>query len=226
MKKAENIIKKSLVAGAVAMCVAVPSVLYENQVDQTNDLMKKVEQQQGQLEHQQKEADSLHKEIKEQSKELDTIKNKNKELTEKNQELEGIRNLVLDTVGYIPSREEIQLLENLVECEAGAEPYAGKVAVANVVFNRVKSDKFPNNIHDVIYQHNQFEPVVTGMIYNRTASEDSKKAVKDAIQGKKAVDSDIYNFWADYLPAGNDLWNHIPVQFTIGTTCFGKEWIN
>lgn len=30
-----------------------------------------------------------------------------------------------------------------MECEAGAKPYMGKVAVANVVFNRIKSNKFP-----------------------------------------------------------------------------------
>lgn len=240
-------IKKSIVAGVVAVGIAVPSFMYTMQKEQTKGIVQKVEQQQEQIQQQQdhiqqqqKEVDSLSKEIEQQKSNLNAVEKentglkaqikdlntKNEALKGKNQELEGIRNLVLDNVGYIPSREEIQLLENLVECEAGAEPYAGKVAVANVVFNRVKSKKFPNTIHDVIYQKNQFEPVVTGMIYNRTASADSKRAVREALQGKKVIGSDIMNFWADYLSPSNELWNHIPVEFKIGTTCFGKEWID
>lgn len=36
--------------------------------------------------------------------------------------------------------------------EARGESYAGKVAVANVTMNRVKSPKFPNTICEVVYQ--------------------------------------------------------------------------
>jgi spore germination cell wall hydrolase CwlJ-like protein len=36
--------------------------------------------------------------------------------------------------------------------EARGESYAGKVAVANVTMNRVKSSKFPNTICEVVYQ--------------------------------------------------------------------------
>ena len=36
--------------------------------------------------------------------------------------------------------------------EAGNQPLAGKVAVANVVMNRVNSELFPDNVCDVIYQ--------------------------------------------------------------------------
>ncbi|MBE5961728.1 MAG: hypothetical protein E7256_10175 [Lachnospiraceae bacterium] len=37
---------------------------------------------------------------------------------------------------------EVKLLASLVYCEAGYEPYEGKVAVANTVLNRVKSDVY------------------------------------------------------------------------------------
>ena len=221
-----NKFTSSLVVGAVAISVAVPSLMYNVQKEHTKEVLHKVEQQQEQLEQQEKAIKELHIKIDQQKKELNAVEKENKNLKSKNQELEGIRHLVLDNIGCIPSREEIQLLERLVECEAGAEPYMGKVAVANVVFNRIKSKKFPNTINGVIYQHNQFEPVVTGMIYNRTASAEVKKAVHEAIMGKKAVSSDIMNFWADYLSPSHELWKHIPVEFKIGTTCFGKEWIN
>ena len=40
--------------------------------------------------------------------------------------------------------------------EAAGEPYAGKLAVAEVVMNRVESPRYPNTPCDVIQQHKQF----------------------------------------------------------------------
>ncbi len=41
------------------------------------------------------------------------------------------------------SESDKELLARLVQAEAKGEPYAGKVAVATVVLNRVDSDSFP-----------------------------------------------------------------------------------
>jgi len=40
--------------------------------------------------------------------------------------------------------------------EARSKSLAGQVAVANVTLNRVKSEKFPDNICDVVFQKDQF----------------------------------------------------------------------
>lgn len=56
------------------------------------------------------------------------------------------------------------LLANLIYCEAGAEPYEGKVAVGSVVINRVLSSKFPDTVLGVIYQKRQFSPVASGRL--------------------------------------------------------------
>lgn len=56
------------------------------------------------------------------------------------------------------------LLANLIYCEAGAEPYAGQVAVGSVVMNRVLSSVYPNTIVGVIYQSGQFSPVASGRL--------------------------------------------------------------
>lgn len=50
------------------------------------------------------------------------------------------------------TQAEKKLLAQLVHAEAKGEPYAGKVAVATVVLNRVDSPDFPNSIKEVIYQ--------------------------------------------------------------------------
>lgn len=78
------------------------------------------------------------------------------------------------------SSYEKDLLARLVEAEAKGEPYAGKVAVATVVLNRVDSHLFPNSIKEVIYQKDQFTPVKNGEI-NKPASYASKKAVEEAL---------------------------------------------
>lgn len=56
------------------------------------------------------------------------------------------------------------LLANLIYCEAGAEPYAGQVAVGSVVINRVLSSVYPNTVTGVIYQSGQFSPVASGRL--------------------------------------------------------------
>ncbi|UOR10504.1 cell wall hydrolase [Halobacillus amylolyticus] len=80
----------------------------------------------------------------------------------------------------LPSESEEDLLARLVEAEAKGESYAGKVAVATVVLNRVSSDKYPDSIYGVIYDGYQFSPVMNGTI-NQPASEESKRAVEEAL---------------------------------------------
>ena len=55
--------------------------------------------------------------------------------------------------------EDLHLVAALVWHEAGNQSYEGKRLVADVVFNRVMSDKFPNTIREVLNQKNQMMPV-------------------------------------------------------------------
>jgi N-acetylmuramoyl-L-alanine amidase len=85
------------------------------------------------------------------------------------------------------SAADKDLMARLVHAEAKGEPYAGKVAVATVIFNRVASNDFPNTIHGVVYQiasgHYAFTPVQNGAI-NQPADAASKRAVNEAIAFK------------------------------------------
>ncbi|MBY0148845.1 cell wall hydrolase [Neobacillus niacini] len=77
------------------------------------------------------------------------------------------------------------LMARLVRAEAVGEPYAGKVAVATVVLNRVfMSDDFPDTVRGVIYQisngYYAFTPVANGQI-NQPADAESKRAVNEAL---------------------------------------------
>lgn len=53
---------------------------------------------------------------------------------------------------------DTDLMAAIIYCEAGNQPYEGKVAVGAVVMNRVRSTAFPGSIKDVLYQGGQFQP--------------------------------------------------------------------
>jgi N-acetylmuramoyl-L-alanine amidase len=87
---------------------------------------------------------------------------------------------------YWLSAADLDLFERLVSAESIGEPFAGQVAVANVVLNRVKSPDFPNTVREVILQYYgsipAFSPVDDGQIY-RPAGAKAKEAVQVALKG-------------------------------------------
>jgi spore germination cell wall hydrolase CwlJ-like protein len=64
------------------------------------------------------------------------------------------RNQLTDTADVTLAMRERQLecLSRNIYYEAGGEPFEGKVAVAQVTLNRVRSGQFPDDICRVIYQ--------------------------------------------------------------------------
>ena len=88
------------------------------------------------------------------------------------------------------------LLAGLIYCEAGNQPYEGKVAVGAVVMNRVASGRFPNSIEGVIYQRGQFTPAMTGKLARVIASgripESCFQAARAALAGETTVGSALY----------------------------------
>ncbi len=121
------------------------------------------------------------------------------------------------------SAADLKLLSCIIFAEAGNQSYRGKLAVGNVVMNRVKSNLFPNTISGVVYQSGysraygrtiyQFSPVGDGALaralanyghrtnpIEKAAEEDCIKAAKAALAGIKATTADylffcVYNNW-------------------------------
>ncbi|MBM7702206.1 cell wall hydrolase [Metabacillus iocasae] len=125
------------------------------------------------------------------------------------------------TIPTTISDYEKDLLARLVQAEAEGESYAGKVAVASVVLNRVESDQFPDSIHTVIHQDDgiQFTPVANGQI-NNPASEDAKKAVNEALAFKGLGNDSLFFFNPDKT---SDQWlRQKEVTTTIGDHVFAK----
>ena len=111
------------------------------------------------------------------------------------------------------NESESYLLGRLVHGEARGEPYVGKVAVAAVVLNRVKSASFPNTIAGVIYQAGAFDAVADGQI-NLTPDEDSLRAARDALNGWDPTGGCLY-YYNPVTSTNSWIWTR-QIQLSIG----------
>ncbi len=82
------------------------------------------------------------------------------------------------------SAEDYQTLLKIVQAEAGICDEKGKILVANVIINRVKSGRFPNTVTGVVYQKNQFSPVSNGSINRAQVTRETIECVDRALAGE------------------------------------------
>ena len=114
------------------------------------------------------------------------------------------------------SNSNLYLLSCCVYGEARGESYTGKVAIAAVVLNRVKSSSFPNTISGVIYQTGAFTCVSDGQITMGT-NDECTRAAQDALNGWDPTYGSIYyynpktatNAWIRSRPVVVTIGNHI-----------------
>lgn len=112
------------------------------------------------------------------------------EAPEVTEAIEPVERMVIDI-----SEEDIYMMACQVFVEAGAEPYDGMVGVANVIINRVKSDKFPNTVPGVIYQKGQFPPAHNGVLdraMRNGPGDECMQATLDALYGASTVGDYLY----------------------------------
>ncbi len=103
--------------------------------------------------------------------------------------------------GNLPSytKSDLRYMSSIIYCEAGNQPYAGKLAVGIVVKNRMESKRYPSSIKGVLYQRYQFSPARNGSLSRALTNYDKGrfsstsyykqcvKAAKVALSGEKRV---------------------------------------
>lgn len=105
---------------------------------------------------------------------------------------------VEDTDASAPSTNysgsDVDLLAALIYCEAGNQPEEGKIAVGQVVMNRVASSSFANSISGVIYESGQFTPAGSGWLDSviGNAPSDCYDAAVAAMNGAGTVGNALY----------------------------------
>jgi N-acetylmuramoyl-L-alanine amidase len=116
---------------------------------------------------------------------------------------------------------EVYWLSRIIYAESGAEPFRGKIAVGNVVLNRVASAQFPNSGYGVIFDKKhgvQFSPVASGTVY-KTPNKDSVIAAKICLEGFSINNKVIY-FMNPALAANTWISKNRPYAFRIGSHNF------
>lgn len=97
---------------------------------------------------------------------------------------------------YSGTESDLELLATIIYCEAGNQSHEGKVAVGNVVINRVNSGSFPNTFEAVIRAPRQFSPVGSGkfdrVLGSGRVPESCYQAAQDAMDGVSYVGDCLY----------------------------------
>lgn len=104
------------------------------------------------------------------------------------------------------SQKDYEVLQRIVEAEAGICDAKGRILVANVIINRVRSKEFPDTITGVVYQKSQFSPVQNGRINSCVVSPETVEAVDRALAGEDYSQGALYFMNRGRSKAGNVSW--------------------
>ncbi len=118
---------------------------------------------------------------------------------------------------------EVLWLSRIIYAESRGEPLLGKIAVGNVVMNRVRSPLYPNTIYGVIFDRKhgtQFTPVANGTIYNNPTN-DCIRAAKMVLEGT-TLSREILFFMNPRIATSNWISKNREYAFTIGNHAFYK----
>ncbi|MBE6632681.1 MAG: copper amine oxidase [Ruminococcaceae bacterium] len=120
------------------------------------------------------------------------------------------------------NRRDLYWLSRIIHAESCGEPLEGKIAVGNVVLNRVNSKEFPDTIRAVIFQKYkdiyQFTPVKNKSIYNEP-SEESIIAAKLCLDGY-SLSRDIQYFIRESIATSTWVCDTRTFEFTVGNHDF------
>lgn len=88
--------------------------------------------------------------------------------------------------------EELDEMAEIIYHEARGESVEGQQAVAEVVFNRVIADNFPDTVHDVLHQKKQFSTV--RMLNTAEPRQEQYDAITAALYGPTILPADVVFF--------------------------------
>lgn len=88
--------------------------------------------------------------------------------------------------------EELKELAEIIYHEARGESFEGQQAVAEVVFNRVIADNFPDTVHDVLHQKKQFSTV--RLLNTAEPRQEQYDAINAALCGPTILPADVVFF--------------------------------
>ena len=140
------------------------------------------------------DAEALEAEMRKTEENIEALK---KKIEEEKRLSEAAANAAWRDISEVTFADgDLALLAAIIYCEAGGEPYAGKLAVGAVVINRLLSSKYPDTVLGVITQKKQFSPVGSGrfevVLTAGRANADCYRAAEEAMSGVTNVGNCLY----------------------------------
>lgn len=123
------------------------------------------------------------------------------------------------------SYDDVYLLAQLIVNESGNQCREGQIAVAEVVYNRVRSASYPDSVYEVIYQQGQFSN--NGAIKRRKPTDEQIKIADDVLNnGLRVMDNpDVLYFRNPMITSGikastEKNWGSLPYYTYFGDHAF------
>lgn len=113
-------------------------------------------------------------------------------------------NMNSGTISY--TNEEFEMMCYVLQNEAGGCSDESKIAVANVIINRVKSPNFPNTLKGVLTANNQFTAISN--YYNKVnaPTQSTKDCVRRALSGEDNSKGAIFYYAPKYCGSSSAAW--------------------
>lgn len=121
--------------------------------------------------------------------------------------------------------KEFEMLCYVLQGEVGNCSEESKIAVANVIINRVKSSLFPNSIEGVLTAPNQFTAISGYYNRTKTPSKNTIDCAKRALEGEDNTNGAIYYYAPKYCGGSTASWfESLNFCFELDGQRFFKNW--
>lgn len=94
--------------------------------------------------------------------------------------------------GLTLTDEERKMIASLIWVEARGECAEGQQAVAEVIFNRMTSERFPNTVRGIVYGEGQFPTVAQGQLEKAEPWQAQYQAIDRALHGDPVLDKEVF----------------------------------
>lgn len=128
-----------------------------------------------------------------------------------------------DVISY--TDEEFEMLCYVLQGEVGNCSEESKIAVANIVINRVKSSQFPNSIEGVLTAPNQFTAISGYYNRSKTPSQNTIDCARRALEGEDNTNGAIFYYAPKYCSGSTASWfESLNFCFELDGQRYFKNW--
>lgn len=94
--------------------------------------------------------------------------------------------------------EEINMIEVTVQHEVGDFSAEYKKLIAEIIYNRIKSEEFPNTVEEVLFRQNQFTGINNWYSPDYPVDDVTKQVVKEVFSQEETSHNAVYYYNPDY----------------------------